>query len=112
MTSSAHRVIDHRRHGAQGGEGEEVQQRLKALGDHDADRIARPHAVGPVPLGVAVAQLGQVGQAVPAQNHLAPVVGRVAVHHRHAAVRVRADGVLQEVAGAEVGLDHELLADL
>ena len=64
----AHRVVDHRRDRAERGEREEVHQRLEPLGDHDADRLARAHAVGPVPLGVPVAQRGQVDEAVAASG--------------------------------------------
>ena len=73
--AGAHGVVDHRRDGAERGERQEVEQRLEALGHHDADRLAGAHAVGPVPLGVPVAQRGEVDQAVAAQDDLAAVVG-------------------------------------
>ncbi len=53
----------------------------------------------------------QVDQAVPAQHDLAAVVGVVAVDERHLAVRVHRERVVEEVAGAEVRLGHELLPD-
>ena len=80
-----------------------MDQRLEALGHDDADRFAGANAVGPVPLGVAVAQGGQVDQAVAAQDDLAAVVGLMAEGIGDVAVRVVPRGVVQEVAGAEPG---------
>ncbi|GAA3022736.1 hypothetical protein GCM10017559_54860 [Streptosporangium longisporum] len=102
-----HRVVDHRRYGAERGEGQEVDQRLEPLPHHDAHRLAGPCAVGVVPGGVPVAQRREVGQAVAAQHHPAAVVVVVAVHERHPAIGVGLQGVLQEVPRAEVRLGHQ-----
>src|SRR5690606_32948233 len=104
-----HRVVDHRRDRAQRGQRQEVNERLQALGDHDAHRFTGFDAVGVIPLRVVVAHVHQVVETVAAQFDLAAVVAVVCEHERNGPVGVVLGGELQKVAGTKPRLGHETL---